>query len=73
MTPEDWETIARAEVRKAQGEFHARLAAIRSKVESHGADSNAFFLSTALFDGPLNNPRERRWISFASSRAPIIA
>jgi hypothetical protein len=52
MTPEDWETTARAEVRKAQGEFHARLAAIRSKVESHGADSNAFFLSTALFDGP---------------------
>jgi hypothetical protein len=47
------ESELRDEVRRIQADFHSRLSAIRGAVESKGLDVNAFFQSTALFDGPV--------------------
>jgi hypothetical protein len=47
------ESELRDEVRRIQSDFHSRLSQVRAAVESKGLDVNAFFQSTALFDGPM--------------------
>jgi hypothetical protein len=47
------ESDLREQVRRLQADFHAGLAVVRSAVESKGLDANAFFQTTALFDGPI--------------------
>jgi hypothetical protein len=47
------ESDLRDEVRRIQADFHSRLSKVRTAVESKGVDVNAFFQSTALFDGPM--------------------
>ena len=49
----------RAEVREARKAFAARLKAIREPLKSTGLKPDAFFTTTALFDGPVPEPLER--------------
>lgn len=50
------EARQREEVQRLCREFRKGLAAVRGAVESAGGDSDAFFASTALFDGPTPPP-----------------
>lgn len=47
------ESDLREQVRRIQADFHAGLRAVRAAIASNGLDVDAFFQTTALFDGPI--------------------
>jgi hypothetical protein len=63
------ESDLRDEVRCIQADFHSRLSKVRTAIEAKGLDFNAFFQSTALFDGPM--PSQVKATGFAGARAVL--